>query len=419
VPLPAEVTDGLLLQDLHQIQQAALTLLGYCQARDWAGYDPYDGLNSRLFEAVPLLNFKWARLALLQCLKRCPINLRPLLLVPRRQNPKALALFLSASLKLSRLGLLREPGLAQRLADVLAASRSPNSAYWCWGYSFPWQTRTVLVPRGAPNLVCTSFVANALLDLYEATGEPRLMAMAASAADYLLNELYWTNGDSLAGFGYPIESLRSQVHNANFLGAALLCRVARLCAKPHYLNPALRVARHSASRQRMDGSWDYGEGSAQGWIDNFHTGYNLCALRRIGEDAETSEFEPQVARGFEFYRNHFFRPDGEPRYFHNRTHPLDIHCAAQSIITLLELKHLHPDNQSLAHLVLRWTFTNLRAPAGFFYYQKSAWGTTRIPYIRWGQAWMLLALASLLSDCRGLADVTNERAPLAVLNPAR
>jgi len=39
----------------------------------------------------------------------------------------------------------------------------------------------MLVPRGAPNLVCTTFVANALLDLYEETGE--LLAWLARALD--------------------------------------------------------------------------------------------------------------------------------------------------------------------------------------------------------------------------------------------
>jgi hypothetical protein len=28
---------------------AALSLLAYCRANDWAGHDPYDALNSRIF----------------------------------------------------------------------------------------------------------------------------------------------------------------------------------------------------------------------------------------------------------------------------------------------------------------------------------------------------------------------------------
>ena len=111
------------------------------------------------------------------------------------------------------------------MIDRLIALRSPGVSYWCWGYSFPWQTRTILVPAGAPNLVCTTFVADALLDAHEQRPDSQCLSMAVSAAEYILNELYWTDESSIAGFGYPLPSVRNQVYNANLLAAALLCRV--------------------------------------------------------------------------------------------------------------------------------------------------------------------------------------------------
>src|SRR5207237_1319788 len=151
--------------------------------------------------------------------------------------------------------------------------------YWCWGYSFPWQGRKVVVPQGAPNLVCTTFVAGALLDAYEQGGNAQCLTMAASAAEYILNELYWDGGDTRAGFSYPLASLRNQIYNANFMAAALLVRVHKHTAEKKLLGPALKVARDSAAQQQADGSWFYGEADSQKWIDNFHTGYNLGALR--------------------------------------------------------------------------------------------------------------------------------------------
>lgn len=378
-------------------RDAALKLLAHCRANDWAGYDPYDALNSRLYQSLPILHFGLARLVLTQGMKRCPLNLRPLLRVPRMQNPKGLALFLSALLKLSKLGLLEEPALIRSLAERLQALRSPDSGYWCWGYSFPWQTRTLLVPRGAPNLVCTTFVANALLDLYEECRETRWLDMAVSAADYVLKELYWTDGSTVAGFSYPTPSSKSQVHNANFLGAALLSRIYSHLKDPKYLEVALKVARYSASRQKEDGSWEYGELPAQRWIDSFHTGYNLCALRRIGRDARTEEFEPNLNHGFEFYRNNFFEEDGAPKYYHDGAYPLDAHSAAQAIITLVELKELNPQShRRLAGMVFRWAMKHLWDERGHFYSQRRRFLTVKIPYMRWAQAWMLLALATLL-----------------------
>src|SRR5260221_344770 len=145
-------------------------LLEYCVRNDWAGHDPYDALNSRVFRALPFLDVKWIRLVLTQSFKRNPLNLRSLLLVPRTHNPKGLALFLSALVKLSRVGLLDDDQHVRRLTDLLLQSRTSGSSYSCWGYSFDWQTRTKLIPRGSPNIICTTFAANALLDAFESGG---------------------------------------------------------------------------------------------------------------------------------------------------------------------------------------------------------------------------------------------------------
>ena len=255
-----------------------------------------------------------------------------------------------------------------------------------------------MVPRGAPNLVCTSFVANALLDAYERCLESRYLNMAVSAAEYIL-KLYWAEGDTVASFSYPLPSLRTQVHNANLLAAAFLCRVHKHCGENKFFEPAMNAARFSASRQHEDGSWDYGEHPTQRWKDNFHTGYNLCALQSICRSAETSEFESHIRRGFEFYRKHFFREDGAPKYFHNHTYPIDIHSVAQSIITLLTFKDLDENNVSLGHAVFRWAMTHLWDERGYFYYRKLRCCTIKIPYMRWSQAWMFLALSTLLEEC--------------------
>ena len=388
----------------HHLEAKIPKLLAYCQANDWAGYDPYDAANSKAFAVLPFLNSRLPRLVLTQVLKRSPLNIRRLLRIPKTQNPKAIALFLSAFLKLSRIGVVKAGDLIEPMIERLVALRSQGVPHWCWGYSFPWQTRTIVVPTGAPNLVCTVFVGNALLDVYEQCQDRRCLGMAVSAAEYILDELYWTDGKSIAGFSYPLPGLRNQVPNANFLGAALLCRVYRHTSERKFLDPALRVARYSAARQHADGSWDYGEGPSQRWIDNFHTGYNLCALQSIGRYAGTSEFESCIRRGLEFYRAHFFREDGAPRYFHDRTYPVDIHCVAQSIITLLGLKDLDPGNVELARSVFQWAANHMWDERGFFYYRVLRFCTIRIPYMRWAQAWMLLAMSTLL--CESDAPVT-------------
>jgi hypothetical protein len=380
----------------RKLKTITLKLFDYCRESDWAGFDPYDALNSELFKRLPFLDFWLPRLAMTQILKRSPINFRPLLMIPKTQNPKALALFLMAFLKLSQNEQFDQENNLTMIVERIKTLRSPDTAYWCWGYSFPWQGRSVLAPRGEPNLVCTVFVANALTDIYEKNQATDCLTMATSAADYLLNELYWSEGDN-AGFSYPLPSFQTRVHNANFLGAALLCRIYKHTGEKKYLEPALKAARYSASMQHPDGSWNYGEHETQQWVDNFHTGYNLCALRNISRYMKINEFEPHIRRGFKFYRNHFFREDGAPKYFHNKVYPIDVHSVAQSIITLLEFSDLDQGSVSLAHRVFEWAVNNMWNNQGYFYYQVTPYYKNKISYMRWSQAWMLLALATLLT----------------------
>jgi hypothetical protein len=382
------------------VEAAILKLVAYCRMNDWAGDDPYDALNSPLFRALPFLDHRLPRLVLTQALKRSPVNFRRLLHIPKTQNPKAIALFLSAFVTLERIDAASQKNDVKNMIERLCDLRSPRTDYWCWGYSFPWQTRTIVVPSRAPNLVCTSFVANALFDAFDRGRNSHCLDMALSAAEYILNELYWSEGSN-AGFSYPARSLHSQVHNANFLAAALLCRAYRHTNDDKFLHPALRVARYSATKQHPDGSWHYGESPSQRWIDNFHTGYNLCALQAISRYAATTEFDAVIKRGFEFYRSHFLQEDGSVRYFHDRRYPVDIHCVAQSIITLLSFREMDSSNLTMAQSILRWALIHMWDDRGFFYYRVLRSWTDRTSYMRWSQAWMLLAMVMLLEASEG------------------
>jgi hypothetical protein len=379
-----------------ELSEVGLKLLSYCRDNDWAGYDPYDGLDTPLLTLPPLRNSRHLRILVTQLLKRSPINLRPVMRIQKSRNPKALALFLAANVQLSRLGLLTSQCAVTELVDLLQISRSANPNC-SWGYTFPWQTRTQLVPKGQANLVCTVFAASALLDAYDLLGDQRCLEMAKGASKFIANELYWTDGDGRASLAYPLPTSRSPVHNANLLGAAFLCRLHRFSKSPDLLDRGLRLARHAAALQRPDGSWSYGEAPHWRWVDNFHTGFNLCALHSISVHAASSEFDSTLVRGLDFYRQNFFLDSGAPRYRSDRTYPIDIHSVAQAIITMATLKDLHPDNLGLAVSVYRWSAKNMLGPRGHFDYQVWPWYTNRIPYMRWSQAWMLLAITTLLS----------------------
>jgi hypothetical protein len=332
----------------------------------------------------------------MQTMKRNPINLRRILLVPKSQNSKGIALFSSALLKLSNHAIVSEDD-ARLLLGRVVELKSAKSQQYSWGYNFDWQTRDFLVPAYTPNIICTTVAGNALLDAYEKFGNTSYLEMASSAGDFYLEGLNKTEDKEGLCFSYtPLD--RERVHNANLLGAAFLARLYGITGKQKLFDHALRAAKYSVKRQRADGSWLYGESAKQKWIDNFHTGYNLCALRSICRYTKTFEFESHIRRGFDFYRKHFFREDSVPKYFHDRTYHIDIHNVAQSIITLLTLKDLDKGNIDLALSVFEWAMTHMWDKQGYFYYQVLPYYKIKIPYMRWSQAWMLVALSILLEE---------------------
>ena len=71
-----------------------LALKNYCENEQYKGWDPYDGLNSKVFQALPLKHWDLARLAWIQAFKRNPINLRQLFLIPKEHNAKGVGLLL-------------------------------------------------------------------------------------------------------------------------------------------------------------------------------------------------------------------------------------------------------------------------------------------------------------------------------------
>lgn len=395
----------------HDLKTATLSLTEYCRAAGWAGWDPYDGLNSRFFQAIPFFQNKLCRLAFIQFMKRSPVNLRPLLGVPPGKNPKGVALFATALQQLSRLGLARLDE-ARVLVDSLVDRCCPRQRHACWGYHFDWQTRGVLVPSTVPNIVCTTFVAQAFLDLYDATGHEPYLELAASAGRFVTDELAANLPDDAFCIRYQMLE-NGSVHNASLLGAALLARLYGCRQEPRLEDYIRKAARFTLERQRPDGSWPYGEEPTQAWVDSFHTGYNLLALKQIGRQLEVAGLAVAVRRGYEYYRRHFFCADGAVRYFHNQTYPVDAHAVGHALLTLSEFAGEDATALEQAVRCLEWAAANLRSPEGFFYYQRRAWGTNRISYMRWSQAWMLVGMVGLLQK---LTPAVVASSPSATLN---
>ena len=131
---------------MNDIADAFYKLKKYCEREDFKGWDPYDGLNSKVFQALPLLKKSAVcRLVVIQGFKRCPINLRKLALVPKEYNAKGIGLFLSGYCNLYKViekhpEREKELGSKQEcrqkiteLANLLIALQSKGYSGSCWG----------------------------------------------------------------------------------------------------------------------------------------------------------------------------------------------------------------------------------------------------------------------------------------------
>jgi len=373
-------------------------LFTYCQNQDWRGYDPYDGLNSKIFGALPFCkNNKFVRLAFQQVNKRSIINLRPLLMVAKGRNPKGIGLFLCSVTNLSK--LFRDEAyspLISKFIDWLREDASSGYGGDCWGYNFDWQSRAFFLPRGTPTVVNTSFISRGILNAYRVTQKEEYLRIARSSCDFILDDLNRMHENNGFCFSYsPLDHY--YVHNATALASSLLAGVYSETGEESLAREAKMSVQYVIDHQKDDGSWSYGEGAVaqKTGTDNFHTGFILESLKIYTESTEDTGCIPNIRKGLNFYQKNFFCENGAPKYFADRMYPFDIHSAAQAIITLIQLKDYGAD-QELCRKVLSWMIDTMQDRKGYFYYQKGKHLTNRIPYIRWAQAWASHALATYL-----------------------
>jgi hypothetical protein len=400
-----------------EISRSLERLDTWIEAEEFQGWDPYDALNSPLLRPVGSRN-RLLGVAMVQVMRRSAVNLRPLLLIRKGYNPKAMGLFLASyALKFLAAG---KPEHLKRVCfffDWLVENASRGYAGPCWGYNFDWPNRSFLAPTGTPTIVNTAFIGLGLLSADRAlesieqariTAQPstRLeqkgqrrtisgLATARGACDFILHDLHTLSPSSEEiCFSYtPLD--RRSVHNANVLGAWLLAAVYARTGEKHLARSALAAARFTARRQTGDGSWPYGIARNDQWIDSFHTGFNLVGLKNIAKLLQTQEFDSVIQAGYQFWKTRLFEATYIPKYFPHRTYPIDIHSVSQAILTFVEFADMDPEAVELAVKVALWANQNMQDRAGFFYYRCHRKFKIKIPYMRWSQAWMQQALTSL------------------------
>lgn len=391
-----------------------LKLKQYVEKENYKGWDPYDGLNSKIFQSTPFKKWDLARLIWIQGFKRSPINFRKLLLVPKEYNPKGIALLLNGYCNLYELTNSSENTFGSKkeleekikfLSDLLLDLKNQKYSGACWGYNFDWQARRLfLFPKDTPTVVATTFCATALFRAYEITKNENYLNTALSSAEFILNDLKRTNIEEnrfILSYS-PLEG-NNTVFNASLLGAKTLSLCYHYTKNENYKITASQIIQTIIDKQEKDGSWIYGLLSVQSWKDSFHTGYNLDAISHYQKYCLDNQFNNSLEKGFDFYIKNFFLNDGTPKYYHDKIYPIDIHCPGQLWITLFEMNKFQ-ENTDLSIKVMNWTLENMQNKKGYFYYQLKKTFSSKISYMRWSNAFMFNAMTYFLISHHGKSN---------------
>ena len=393
---------------MRTVAQSIQDVTRWVETHDYRAYDPGDGDLS--FLRYLTFNKHFPKRLLTGAVLRIPFHIRPLIGIKPHTSTKGMGYMgwgYSKMYALTRAEEYRQR--AEHCFEWLIANRSSDK-YYCWGNHFSFSTRAGTIPKHTPTIVWSSLIALAFLEAYEVLGTSKYLEVATSTAEWVktLPREVTSRGTCLSYVPFR----QSSIHNSNMLGAALLAKVAAHAKDADAVALARDAMIYSCARQNEDGAWFYGEASHYHWIDNFHTGYNLDCLKRYIDSTGDRELEPNLRLGFRYFKDHFFEPDGTPKYYENKTQPIDIQCAAQAIDTLAFFSSDDPESYELSMKVARWTIDNMQAPDGHFYYRDLGWMKVKTPMFHWGQGTMFKALAHLLSKSKSEAESPENSAVL-------
>jgi rhamnogalacturonyl hydrolase YesR len=397
------------------IENSILSLYRYVKENGWEGYDPYDGLNSKFTSRISGRN-KWFRVFFVQLNKSLPLNIRGILRIKKGIHIKGMGLFASAFLKLFRkfsdIDFLEE---AVSCLDFLK-NKSLKGYYpgHCWGDYFEYQpAKGTLMTNttNTPDIINTVVCASAFLDHYKITGSKESLEIAENSRNFIIDTLY-VNKNEKAFFKYtPMSETNAITYNASTHGAAFLSRINMYIEDKKSSEIATKVIDHIISKQKPDGAWYYSESDGIEVMQiDFHQGFILDDLYDFIKHTHptNNKYMKALLNGAKFYCNEQFLPDGRAKWRWPAVFPIDIHNQAQGIITFSKLSEIKDEYLDLAEKIASWTISNMQSERGEFYYRKGRYFTNKIPYMRWAQAWMMLALSTLLKALNNHNSVRNQ-----------
>ncbi len=375
------------------IKESLQKLLTYIEKENYQGYDPYDALKSPLFNFPFINKNKFIRFSIQQLVKRSPVNLRPLLKIPKGYNPVTLGLCIQAYGYLIQVFPDRKNiylKKAEYLIDELEKLIPSGFSGACWGYDFPWEARHVAVPAFQPTIVATGIITNGLFEYYKISKNQKAIDLCKSATNFVLKDLNRIYQNETYCFSYsPFD--KQTVFNASMKGVRLLSQIYSITKNEELKQTATNAVKYVINNQNSDGSWYYGVKTYSHWIDNYHTGYVLDCLDDYIKYTGDKSLSKNLKMGYMYYVNNFFEDSGLLKFYFNNPYPIDCTAGGQSLLTLTRF-----GNTALAEKVAIYLIKNMQSENGYFYFRKHKHYLQKTSFMRWSNVWMFVGIASYL-----------------------
>ncbi|NJE11146.1 hypothetical protein [Thermococcus sp. MAR1] len=389
------------------------SLYSWVKKEKYRGWDPYDGLSgniSQRFAHKKLLN-----IALIQVNLYSPLNLRPLFGIRSGRSNKALALFSRAYLYLYSMTGLEEfkieaKGLLKQLENQNLSKNKDK--FSCASYYFPYIAPKHYLSASLPDIICVTETIKSAITAYEVLGKKHYLNFAIKGLNFLIGDLL-EESNGIAYFKYTPEEQGKVVFNVSALALESTARLLKYTLNDELIEIGENIMKLLLEHQREDGAWPYSRyfgSNLYYWQIDYHQGFILDGLIEflpyLEDDSLKRDCVKAILKGAEFYMRKQFTPEGVSYYRYPVKYPIDIHNQAQGIITFLKLYRVFYESKYLnfAERIAEWTIRNMQDPSGYFYAHRWPGFVNKIPYMRWAQAWMMLALATLVNSKIGDND---------------
>ena len=196
-----------------------------------------------------------------------------------------------------------------------------------------------------------------------------------------------------------------------------MIRIGEEINNNQFIELGQKASNYTKSEQNTDGSISYWGGSDKKFrkysfsnMDRYHSGFEIRMLYKIARLLNDNEIMEAYKRYYSFYKKYFINKF-IINYRPNKKYPIDIHSCSEAIICNSTIENGLFSNESWLYDILEWINEKMLDKNKLYIYQIRKIlifeYKVKIHFLRWGQAWMLLALSEFLLNQRKTRQQVN------------